>query len=86
MAKASLIVVLVLVVLFGAIYAAGLSDDLLKITGNAVKNIISDRLSNAEKAAEEKLGNTIGNDKIRINLTNPLTGDKIEYSCEKNTK
>ena len=86
MAKASLIVVLVLVVLFGAIYAAGLSDDLLKITGNAVKELVGDRLADAEKAAEEKLGSTIGDDKIRINLTNPLTGDKIEYSCEKNTK
>ncbi|HIH13913.1 MAG: hypothetical protein UU67_C0021G0001 [Candidatus Daviesbacteria bacterium GW2011_GWB1_41_5] len=86
MAKASLMIILVLVVLFGAIYAAGLSDDLLKITGNAVKELVGDRLADAEKAAEEKLGSTIGDDKIRINLTNPLTGDKIEYSCEKNTK
>ena len=84
--KKILMIILVLVVLFGAIYAAGLSDDLLKITGNAVKELVGDRLADAEKAAEEKLGSTIGDDKIRINLTNPLTGDKIEYSCEKNTK
>jgi len=81
--KSALALVLVLVLIAGAVYAAGLSDDLLKITGNAVKDLVGNRLANAEKAAEEKLGSIIGDDKIHINLTNPLTGDKIEYSCEK---
>ncbi|MBI2041314.1 MAG: hypothetical protein HYT16_04395 [DPANN group archaeon] len=86
MAKGFLAVVLVIVLIASAIYVAGFGDDLARITGNAVKSLVSDKLTNAEKAAEEKLGNTIGDDKIKINLTNPLTGDKIEYSCEKGIK
>jgi Sec-independent protein translocase protein TatA len=86
MGKAGLAVVLVIVLIGGAVYVAGLGDDLARITGNAVKALTGDKidqLKNAEKDAENKLGNTIGDDKIRINLTNPLTGDAIEYSCEK---
>ncbi len=86
MAKSFLAVVLVIVLVASAVYVAGLGDDLLKITGNAVKSLVGDKLTNAEKAAAEKLGSTIGDDKLRINLTNPLTGDAIEYSCEKGIK
>jgi len=90
MAKPLLAIILVLVLIAGAVYAAGLGDDLVRITGNTVKDLfgdkVLDKLADAEKTAGEKLGNTVGDDKIRINLTNPLTGDKIEYSCEKGIK
>ncbi len=101
MGKAGLAFVLLIVLVASAVYVAGLGDDLVNMTGNAVKELasgageaikglvgekVADRLKDAEKDAESKLGNTIGDDNIRINLTNPLTGDKVEYACEKGVK
>ncbi len=86
MAKKLLAVILVLVLIASAVYVTGLGDNLVKLTGNAVKEKILGKINNAEQAAEKKLGNAIGDDKIKINLTNPLTGDKIEYTCEKGIK
>lgn len=86
MSKAALAIILVLVLIASAIYVTGLGDDLARITGNTIKENILDKLQGLEGAAAERLGNTIGDDKIKINLTNPLTGDKVEYTCEKGLK
>ncbi len=87
MGKGKLIFVLALVVVISAVYVTGLGDDLVRITGNAVKDFtkekVLDKLSSAEKEAEAKSGISVGDDKLKINLTNPLTGDKFEYVCEK---
>ncbi|MBI4095286.1 MAG: hypothetical protein HY438_00335 [DPANN group archaeon] len=86
MGKAGLAFVLLIVLVASAIYVTGLGDDLMRITGNAIKEKVLDKLQSVENTAEKNLGNTIGGDKIKINLTNPLTGDAIEYSCEKGIK
>jgi len=86
MAKGFLAVVLVLALIAGAVYVTGLGEGLVNMAGNAVKEMVGSRLAGAEKVAAKQLGNQIGDDKLKINLTNPLTGDKIEYTCEKGAK
>ena len=93
MGKGKLVFVLIVVVLIGAVYAAGLGDELLDITGNAVKKLVAENkdiaISKAkefEKEVAKSIEDKLAKDKFYLNLTSPLTGEKIEYTCEKGLK